>query len=843
VGFTGEIKCVGVIAGLFFLFCSVSLSEPVDEVQEAWETGDYGGVVTKAVEAIEENEWKEDLWVLQIRALLAQGKYEDALKTTAAALVKVSRGVRVRLLAEEVFRFNGDSKRADAVLTEINQLAGSRAWAYRNAPDLVALGRTALKLGGEPKLVLDNLYSGARERDADYVGVPLAIGELALSKSDFALAGRTFQLALKKHPENAELHFGAARAFAPSDRMAMLEYLQAALSINPNHAASLILLANHLIDVEAYAEAEEQLSKALEVNSRHPEAWACRSIIAHLLEDKEAEKAAREKALAHWKDNPMVDYLIGRKLSQRYRFSEGAEHQRQALAFDGDFQPAKIQLAQDLLRLGRDEEGWKMTEEAHEADGYDVTTFNLVNLKDTLDKFDTLKTDKFILRMARHEAAVYGARALRLLNRAHQTLTGKYGLKLEKATVVEIFDKQKDFGVRTFGMPENPGFLGVCFGCVITANSPATQMPFPANWEAVLWHEFCHTVTLTLTKNKMPRWLSEGISVYEERQASPTWGQRMNPDFREMILEGGLTPVGKLSGAFLSPPTPEHLQFAYYQSSLVVEHIVERFGHEAIRAILEKLAQGVKINVAIAQAVEPIEELEVAFASYARTRAEALGPKLDWGKPVPADDKDDWNGTAKESPNFYTLSREARRLAKDRKWEEVKAPCRELIKLFPEHKERGGNPYVLLAKAHRELNEFTEERKTLETLADISGDAYESFVRLIELGEEAGDWEAVQRNAERALAVNPLLPRPHRQLALAAEAKDQAEPAIESWRTLLELEPEDPAEAHFHLARLLRDNEETEAKRQLLMALEEAPRFRDAHRLLLDWNDEKQEEQ
>ena len=101
----------------------------------------------------------------------------------------------------------------------------------------------------------------------------------------------------------------------------------------------------------------------------------------------------------------------------------------------------------------------------------------------------------------------------------------------------------------------------------------------------------------------------------------------------------------------------------------------------------------------------------------------------------------------------------------------------------------------------------------------------------------------MQRNAERALAVNPLLPRPHRQLALAAEAKDQAGPAIESWRTLLELEPEDPAEAHFHLAQLLREQEKPEAKRQLLMALEEAPRFREAHRLLLDWNNERKEEE
>ncbi|MBC8347132.1 MAG: hypothetical protein H8E24_00735, partial [Verrucomicrobia bacterium] len=174
--------------GLFFLVFSVAAAEPVEEIQEAWGKGDYAVVVTKTAEAIKENEWKEDLWILQIRGLMAQGKYEDALKTTSAAIEKVSRGVRVRLLAEEVFRYNGDSKRADAVLVDINQLAGSRAWAYRNAPDLVTLGRTALKLGGAAKLVLGNLYAGARESDAEYVVFPPSIVELALATSGFAVA-------------------------------------------------------------------------------------------------------------------------------------------------------------------------------------------------------------------------------------------------------------------------------------------------------------------------------------------------------------------------------------------------------------------------------------------------------------------------------------------------------------------------------------------------------------------------------------------------------------------------------------------------------------------------------
>ena len=53
-------------------------------------------------------------------------------------------------------------------------------------------------------------------------------------------------------------------------------------------------------------------------------------------------------------------------------------------------------------------------------------------------------------------------------------------------------------------------YLGVCFGPLVTVNSPASRVAHPVNWESIVWHEFCHTVTLTKTKNKMPRWLSEG---------------------------------------------------------------------------------------------------------------------------------------------------------------------------------------------------------------------------------------------------------------------------------------------------------------------------------------------
>src|SRR5947207_7264097 len=97
----------------------------------------------------------------------------------------------------------------------------------------------------------------------------------------------------------------------------------------------------------------------------------------------------------------------------------------------------------------------------------------------------------------------------------------------------------------------------------------------------------------------MPRWLSEGISVYEERQVNPGWGQAMNPRYREMVLGKDLTPVGQLSAAFLAPKTDLHLQFAYFESSLVVEFLVNRFGLESLKQILRDLGAGLEINQAI----------------------------------------------------------------------------------------------------------------------------------------------------------------------------------------------------------------------------------------------------
>ena len=57
--------------------------------------------------------------------------------------------------------------------------------------------------------------------------------------------------------------------------------------------------------------------------------------------------------------------------------------------------------------------------------------------------------------------------------------------------------------------------------------------------------------------------------------------------------------------------------------------------------------------------------------------------------------------------------------------------------------------------------------------------------------------------------------------------------AIKGLRAWLLMDPDDPAEAHYRLAKLLDVNGLPDAKKHVLAALEAAPRYREAQKLLL----------
>ena len=801
-----------------------------EAVEALYHRGQYDKVLEEAAFGRTNQPWNEQWWQIEAQTLLTTGRYYEAYELLSEAVSARYSSIRLRLMIREAALYTNDLDTADTVLSEIDNIIRRGGRFSYDPESLVAIGDAAILMGIEPRIVLENFYKRAQDDSDPVAGAFLASGRLALQKADFSLASKTFQNGLKHFPENPDLWYGLASSFIEGDRSKLLEYAEGALALNENHTDTRILLAQHLVDAESYDDALEQLEAALEVNPLHPEALALKAVVSYLRNDSETGDLLREQALSSWRTNPEVDHLIGRNLSRKYWFREGAAAQRLALSYQPDFLPAKIQLAQDLLRLGRENEGWRLADEVHEADPYNISAYNLVTLRDKIDDFETLETEHFRIRISKEEAAIYGQRAIDLLEPAYRYLQNRYAVEIDEKVTVEIYPNPADFEVRTFGMPGNPGYLGVCFGPVFTINSPATSL---ANWEAVLYHEFCHTITLTLTRNRMPRWLSEGISVYEERERNGAWGQMMTVDYSDRILGGRMQAISDMSAAFLKAETGEDTQFAYFQSYLVVQYLFETYGIEAMRKVLIELGDGTTMNDALAKHVAPLDELDRNFLEEAREKAQALGGSYSLQRVEGMLEK----AVELISPksNYFEAMEAIQPLIEAEDWESAREKLETIVS------EAGyiagdENAHVLLAYVYKQLGDLDEERDSLILIATQEGNRIEPVTRLLEIALEQDDPPAVVQWSNAWIAIKPIAVEPWRALFTTHARFQNATEAIDTGKVLLELDPPDIAMVHYQLARQHQGKKPETARRHVLMALEEAPRFRLAYELLHDLN-------
>jgi len=317
----------------------------------------------------------------------------------------------------------------------------------------------------------------------------------------------------------------------------------------------------------------------------------------------------------------------------------------------------------------------------------------------------------------------------------------------------------------------------------------------------------------------------------------------MTPEYQDFILGGELTPIERLSMAFLVPKSAAHIQFAYYQSSLVVEYLVENYGEDCISKILQDLGNGIFINIAIENHASKLDQLQPAFTEYVTAKAKAFAAEADLTKPNPLEvnplDKNaivDW---LESNPNnIWALNATCSNLIEEKKYLEAIPLLEKSIKLYP--RQRGGNsPYGMLSMAHRELGQADDELSVLEEWSAIEDSATKLYERLMEIYSDRKDWSSVERSAKRFFSANPLSPVSHRFMALKSQETGDKTASIRPLKRLLLLTPADPVDLHFRLASALAESSPDEAKRHVLQALEDAPRFRAAQNLLVRLNEPK----
>lgn len=814
------------------------------EIRTLYNSGRYLEALTNATAAIQNApSWspaKAPVHRLRIESAWAAGKRETAIVAARTLRKRFPDDLQNLVRLQQMLHDIGETEDAEALLGLINERGRALDPAKASGAELTALGTAALKLGADPRAILRTCFMAARKKSPGHLPAHLAAADLALAKRDFELASNILQDARKHIPNEPEILYRLARAWFPSDRRRALAFADEVLDANPRHVASLLLRVEDAFDKEAWETADDVLARAIAVNPVHPPAHTWQALLSLARFDLDAADAARTRALELSPRDPRIDHLIGTKISQKRRFEEGLKHQKLALALDPNHLEARAEMGQDLLRLGREEEAWPIIEEVHERDKTNVIAYNLMILHDSLKDYATLETEHFIIRMTQHEAAVYGERVKGLLEQARRTLCKRYGYRVDTEKgkiIVEFFPEQQDFAIRTLGMPGGLGLLGACFGRVITMNSPGSLGAGESNWASTLWHEFCHAVTLGATENRMPRWLTEGFSVYEEGLRDEMCKRELTPKYRRLIEERGLVPLDQLSAALTDFNTPDAIDFAYFQSGWLVEFLMERLEEDELHGLLDDILVGKPVGEALATPLGPEKEWWAAFEKEVEERVADWMPGVDWTRPergsplftdpaavaefAVANPSNIWAQTMRSA----TLIRTAKSTAG---WRAALEQAEALKRLYP----RNPEALRMLVRIHRELGDEAAEKRALINLLDIEADDPDAALRLLELATDQGDWPAVLAAGTHQLDINPLLRVPHRALGRAYEAAGETSKAIAAFERLLRLRPANPADVHFRLSKLVDDPSRSE--RHLLQALEEAPRFREAYRALLE---------
>jgi Flp pilus assembly protein TadD len=602
--------------------------------------------------------------------------------------------------------------------------------------------------------------------------------------------------------------------------------------------ATQTFVADRAIDSGKRDEARTVINKALAINPSSLEALSLSAGLDYV-EDKNAEfEAGVRKVLAIAPRHGEVYRVAGDLAARNYRFDEAVALVRRALDLEPDNARSLADLGLHLLRTG-DESGARRTLEASfKLDGFNIVTYNLLQMMDTLDTFVGVEDGNVVMRMHKDEAPLLQDYAMPLAHRALDTLSKRYGFTPKGPILVEIFPKHDDFAVRNLGLPGMIGALGACFGRVVTMDSPKARPPGEFQWEATLWHELAHVITLQMSNQRLPRWLSEGISTYEEGLARTEWGRGQDITFAGMLNSGEVIKLKDLNAAFQNPRL---ISIAYFQASVLVEYLFKTFGDDAMHRFLRAYGRGLDTDAAMKEAFNTtLDALQGGFDKMVESRFGALSRAIK----APDDAKDLRRApletlqvlAAKYPGSFPVQLMLGHRLLEADKKDEAVAAFERAAALAPVAT-GDDDPNMQIAKIALDKKDNARAMAALQAVLRTDFDNVEAARLLARVMRDANvtDPGRIRPVYERIAAIDPFDAEAHATLGRLALARDDADTAIREFRAVIVLKPVDQASAYTDLAEgYLKGGRRAEARKQTLAALEIAPSYERAQNLLLE---------
>ena len=678
----------------------------------------------------------------------------------------------------------------------------------------------------------NDMYRSAIEADSNYLEAQLGAGELFTEKYAYGDAALFLDDAFKINPNSARAFLDLARNKRLDGDAETSAALAKALSINPNLVEAISLKAAIALEASQLDDASAEIDKALKINPHSLEAHSLRAAMLYLQDkDYEPEVAA---TLAIGPKYGGVYNTLSHYATITRRTEQSVQFARRATEISPRLWDAHLNLGMSLLRLGQMETGREAVEKAFKGDPFNIWAKNTLDLLDTMRDYKETKSGSFIIKAAAQESDVLTPYAASLLEEAAAKLTAKYKFTPKGPVIIEIFQNHEDFAVRTLGIP-GLGALGVCFGFVVAQDSPSAREAGEFNWGSTLWHEYTHVITLQMTDYRIPRWFSEGLSVYEERRARPGWGDDWNPLFVRAFMERRWFRMADLDAGFMRPKTPQDVPVAYFQASQVCEFIAEKYGFDAILRMLALYRDKVRTPEVLQQVLKLTEsDFDREFAAYIEAKVRPLQQALATQNNVAASlSKEEVLRMLGTQDTFALRIRAAELFAADGDIEAAVTHYVRALELFP-YVTGAGNPYESLAKLLEQKGDKAQAARVLEGLVKTDENNLEALKTIARIRLALGEQRQALDALQASFYINPFDYKLHNQAGeLSVELKDYAK-ALREFQVALALAPPNVAEANYNIAAAYHAlDRQPEAKRAVLRALEAAPRYEKAQELLL----------
>ena len=767
-------------------------------------------------------------------ALALTGKHTEAVTEfeRAAADAEKANARHVKLISDlrraETLDLIGQEDRARAIYeTFVKYYTDNDP---KSAYELALIARALVHLGRYQDA--NDMYRSAIEADSDHLEAQLGAAELFTEKYQYADAATFLDDALKINGNSARAHLDVALNKRNDGGDEMTTALGRALTINPNLVEAIALKAALALEMGQFDAASTELDKALKINPRSLDAHSLRAAMFYL-QDKDFEPEVAATLAINPRYGGVYNTLSHYATITR-RTEQAAAFARRATEIAPRLWDAHLSLGMALLRLGQMETGRAAVEKAFKGDPFNLWAKNTLDLLDSMADFREIRRGVFVIKASSQESDVLSPYAANLLEEAAAKLTAKYKFTPKGPIVVEIFQNHEDFAVRALGIP-GLGALGVCFGFVIAQDSPSAREAGEFNWGSTLWHEYTHVITLQMTDFRIPRWFSEGLSVYEERRARPGWGDDWNPLFVRSFIDGRWFKIADLDAGFQRPRSPQDLPVAYFEASQVCEFIAERFGFDAILQMLAMYREKAKTPDVLRQVLKLSEsDFDREFSAYVEKKARPLHQALSTQNNVAASmTKEEVLKQLATQDTFALRIRAAELLAADGDTAGAVQHYIRAIELFP-YAAAQGNPYDPLAKLLEQKGDAAQAASVLDGLVKTDENNLEALKTIARLRSSLGERQKALDSLRGSFFISPFDYKLHTQAGeLSVDLKDYSS-ALTEFQVALALQPPNIAEANYNVATAYYAlGRQPEAKRSVLRALEAAPRYEKAQELLL----------